>query len=165
MKPIIPLVSSIALVLASAVAVAQSGGGAGGAGGAGQGGPQSGQQQQQQQQQRQAERSMTQQGTLDHDRLQTRDRDRTQDQTQTQTQDQTKAQEQARTQEQQHAAGAAGAGIYGGNLMTAEERTQYRKQFGALTTDLQRNEFAAAHRTRMQARSKERGIEPQLTNE
>jgi opacity protein-like surface antigen len=105
----------------------------------------SGQQQQMQQQQRQADRAMSQEQTMDHDRLQTRERDRTQ------------------AQASQGAAKTAAKGIYGGNLMTAEERNQYREKLGKLQTEQERNEFEARHREQMQLRAKERGVEPEVT--
>jgi hypothetical protein len=112
------------------------------------GGPESGQQQQQQmrqQQQRQADRAMNQQQTADHNRLQTRERDRTQ------------------APPSQSSAKAASKGIFGGNLMTVEERNQYREQLGKLQGDQPRNEFEARHREQMQARARERGVEPKVT--
>ena len=86
---------------------------------------------------------------MDQDRLQTRERDRTQER------------EQAATQSQ--ASKGAGEGIYGGNLMTVQERNQYRAAYGDLKTDAERNEFKARHREQMQSRSKERGVEPEIT--
>jgi len=104
-----------------------------------------------QQQQRQAERAMSQDRVMDQDRLQTRERDRTQDR------------EQAPTQAQ--ASKGAGEGVYGGNLMTVQERNQYRAELGALKTDEERLEYKARHRERMELRAKERGIDPQVTND
>jgi hypothetical protein len=136
------------LVFASGTLVAQ-----GQRGGQQQGGQQGGQQQgaQQQQQQRQAERAMSQDRVMDQERLQTRERDRTQDREQ--------------AQDRTHAAAGPAEGIYGGNLMTVQERNQYRSQLGGLQTEQERNEFKARHSEQMQLRSKERGIDPQVTTD
>jgi hypothetical protein len=115
------------------------------------GGQQGGQQQMQQQQQRQAERAMSQDRVMDQDRLQTRERDRTQDR------------EQAATKTQ--ASKGAGDGIYGGNLMTVQERNQYRAELGGLATEQERNEYKARHRDKMQLRAKERDVEPEITTD
>jgi hypothetical protein len=104
-----------------------------------------------QQQQRQAERAMSQDRVMDQDRLQTRERDRTQE----------REQAQDRTQASQ----GAGAGIYGGNLMTVQERNQYRAELGSLATEQQRNEYVARHREKMQLRAKDRGVEPEITTD
>ena len=143
------LASMVATVLAlgagAVLAQGQQGGGQ-------QGGQQgSGQQQMQQQQQREAERAMSQDRVMDQERLQTRERDRTQDQAQTQTQ--TKA------------SAGGGEGIYGGNLMTVQERNQYRAELGGLQDEQQRKEYEARHREQMQLRAKERGIEPEVTTD
>jgi len=147
------LASMVATVLAlgagAVLAQGQQGGGQ-------QGGQQgSGQQQMQQQQQRQAERAMSQDRVMDQERLQTRERDRTQDQAQTQTQAQTQAK----------ASAGSGEGIYGGNLMTVQERNQYRAELGGLQDEQQRKEYEARHREQMQLRAKERGIEPEVTTD
>ena len=107
------------------------------------------QQQMQQQQQRQVERAMNQQSSIDQERMQQRDRDRTQDRDQTKQPDQPP--------------GVPAEGIYGGNLMTVQERNQYRDQLGALSDEAERNEFKARHREQMQVRAKERGVEPEVT--
>ena len=122
-----------------------------------QGGQQGGQQQRQQagQQQRQAERAMSQDRVMDQERMQTREQDRTQDRTQDRDQDQIR----------QHASAGQGEGIYGGNLMTVQERNQYRDQLGGLKTEQERNEFKARHQEQMQSRAKERGIEPEVTTD
>lgn len=131
------------LVFGSATALAQ------GQRGGQQGGQQSGQQEMQQQRQRQAERAMSQDRTMDQERMQSRDR--TQDREQTQT--------------REHASSGPGEGIYGGNLMTVQERNQYREQLAGLKTDQERTEFKARHHEQMQQRAKERGIEPAVTTD
>ena len=141
---IIASLAATVFVLASGAAYAQSQQGSGQQGGGQQGG---GQQQMQQQQQRQAERAMSQDRAMDQQRMQTRER--------------TQDREQAQTQ----ASKGAGEGIYGGNLMTAQERNQYRAEFGALKTDEERLEYKARHREKMELRAQERGIDPQVTND
>jgi hypothetical protein len=150
------LASMVATVLAlgagAVCAQGQQGGGQ-------QGGQQGSSQQQMQQQQRQAERAMSQDRVMDQERLQTRERDRTQDQAQTQTQTQTQAQTQTK------ASAGGGEGIYGGNLMTVQERNRYRAELGGLQDEQQRKEYEARHREQMQLRAKERGIEPEVTTD
>ena len=156
---ILATLAATALVFASGAAIAQ--GQQGSQQGSRQqgGGQQGGQQQMQQQQKRQAERAMSQDRTMDQERLQTRERtqDRTQAQTQTQTQTQTQA--------QAHAAQGAGTGIYGGNLMTVQERNQYRAELGAFKTDEERLQYQARHREQMELRAKQRGVDPQVTDD
>jgi hypothetical protein len=105
----------------------------------------------QQQQKRQAERAMSQDRVMDQDRLQTRERDRTQDRDQAMT--------------QTRASGGAGDGIYGGNLMSVQERNQYRAELGNLKSDEERLEYKARHREKMEVRARDRGIEPQVTTD
>ena len=111
-----------------------------------------GQQQGQQQatQQRQMERSTDQNRTAEHDRLQQREQDRTK----------------AHAASAQAGNGAAaGKGIYGGNLMTEQERNQYRERLGSMTTEQERNAFMAQHQEVMQKRSKERNVPIEVTPE
>jgi hypothetical protein len=138
---------AIAALLSAPGTVHAQGQQAGGTQGGGQQG--SGQQQVQKQQQRQAERAMSQDRVMDQERLQTRER--TQDRSQVQT--------------QTHAAKGAGEGVYGGNLMTLQERNQYRAELGSLKSDAERQQYEARHREKMQLRAKERGIDPQTTYE
>jgi hypothetical protein len=147
---IIASLAAAVTVFASGAVYAQGqqvGGQQGGQQGSGQQG--SGQQQMQQQQQRQAERAMSQDRAMDQQRMQTRERTQDREQVQTQTQ----------------ASKGAGEGIYGGNLMTVQERNQYRAELGALKTDEERVQYQARHREKMQLRAKERGIEPETTND
>ena len=111
-----------------------------------------GQQQGQQQatQQRQMERSTDQNRTAEHDRLQQREQDRTK----------------THAASAQAGNGAAGGkGIYGGNLMTEQERNQYRERLGSMKTDQERNAFMAQHQEVMQKRSKERNVPIEVTAE
>ena len=114
---------------------------------------QQGQGQRQQQsatQQRQMERAADHDRTMSHQRLQARDRDRTQDRAHV---------------EQAKAGTAPGQGIYGGNLMTVEERNQYRERLGSMTTVEERKEFEARHREEMQTRARQRDLPVEVTNE
>jgi len=111
-----------------------------------------GQQQGQQQatQQRQMERSTDQNRTAEHDRLQQREQDRTK----------------THAASAQAGNGAAGGkGIYGGNLMTEQERNQYRERLGSMKTDQERNAFMAQHQETMQKRSKERNVPIEVTTD
>jgi hypothetical protein len=119
---------------------------------------------------------MGQDQTMDRERVQTRERDRThagdgtQAQTQARKQDQSgaaqsQAQVQARSREQAQLHAGAGKGIYGGNLMTEQERNRYREQVGALGTDEERAAFEARHREQMQQRSRERNVPAEITDE
>ena len=145
-KTILASLAATAFVFASGAVYAQGQQGGGQQGGGQQG---SGQQQMQQQQQRQAERAMSQDRAMDQQRMQTRER--------------TQDREQAQTQAQ--ASKGAGEGIYGGNLMTVQERNQYRAELGALKTDEERLEYKARHREQMELRARERGIDPQVTSD
>jgi len=82
----------------------------------------------------------------DQDRDQTRDRDQTQlqDQTKDQTQDKT----QDKTQDQ----------IYGSQLMTQQERNEYRNRIHSAKTAQEQEQIRAEHHEQMQARAKERGM-------
>ena len=82
-------------------------------------------------------RDRAEQGVLQHDR--TRDQDRT------------KAPETAKQAEQK---------IYGQELMSEQERKQYRQQIQLHGQDAEkRNEFMAQHRLKMQERAKLKGID------
>ena len=146
---ILASLAATALAFGSAAvwAQGQQGGPGGPQGGGGQQG--GGQQQMQQQQKRQAERAMSQDRAMDQQRMQSRERTQDREQAQTQTQ----------------ASKGAGEGIYGGNLMTVQERNQYRAELGALSTDEERLEYKARHREKMELRAKERGVDPQITND
>ncbi len=69
------------------------------------------------------------------------DRDRTQDQTQDRTRDQIRDRD-----------------IYGYQMMTAQERSEFRTKMRAAQTAEERERIRAEHHARMQERAKERGI-------
>lgn len=117
--------------------------------GQGQGQPQ-GQGQQPPAQQRQMERATDQNRTAEQARLQQRERDRTQ---------------QPADKGQNDKVEAATGGIYGGNLMTEQERKQYRERLDALEGEQERNAFMNQHREEMQQRSRQRGIPIEVTGD
>lgn len=51
-----------------------------------------------------------------------------------------------------------GQGIYGGALMSVEERSQYREQLRQFDSDEERLQFMAQHREEMQIRAKSKGV-------
>ena len=76
----------------------------------------------------------------DQDQTRLHDRDLTRDRTRDQIQDRTSDR------------------IYGSQLMTREERNQYRKQIRAAKTSEERERIRAEHHERMKVRAKERGV-------
>jgi hypothetical protein len=80
----------------------------------------------------------------DQDQLRTQDKDQlhTQDQTKDQTQDKTKTQDQ----------------IYGSQLMTEQERNEYRNRMRSAKTVQEQEQIRAEHHKSMQVRAKERGV-------
>lgn len=48
--------------------------------------------------------------------------------------------------------------VYGSQLMTRQERMEYRNQMRALNTQEERNAFRLEHHQRMQERAQERGL-------
>lgn len=48
--------------------------------------------------------------------------------------------------------------IYGSQLMTQQERNEYRNRMGAATSQEERERVRAEHHTRMQERAKQRGV-------
>lgn len=98
--------------------------------------------------QRQMERAADQDRAMDHQRMQDRERDRTQVH-----------------KDQAKASGNGAQGIYGGNLMTVEERNQYREQLGAAKTDEEREALIARHREEMQVRSRQQDRAIEVTDE
>jgi hypothetical protein len=79
----------------------------------------------------------------DRDQLRTRDPDRLQ----TPDQDRLRAQNQIRDRD-----------IYGYQLMTPQERNEYRNRMRAATTQQERERIRAEHHAQMQGRAQERGI-------
>lgn len=52
-----------------------------------------------------------------------------------------------------------GRGIYGGAVMSVEERNQYREQLQMIASDKEKLQFMAQHREEMQVRAKLKGID------
>ena len=96
------------------------------------------------------ERSTSQDAVTEHQRLQQRERDRTQ-----------------KHVSSSAAAGAAATagGIYGGNLMTEQERNEYRERLQSMKTEPERDAYMAQHRQQMQQRSKERNVPIEVTDD
>ncbi len=90
------------------------------------------------------QRDLDQDRLRDRDRLTTPERDRDRDQDRTHVPDSAKLGDQD---------------IYGGELMTVEERNQYREQLRLLESDPEkRTRFKAQHQEKMQVRAKEKGV-------
>lgn len=134
----ISILVASALALASASAVAQGRQGHGGASA--------------------PQRAQVERGQRDFDRDRMRDRDRVNDPAQDRKQDR----KQDRDQDRTHAPGGVqngNQGIYGGELMNAQERKQYRDQLRLTESDPKaRSQFMTQHQEKMQLRAKENGV-------
>ena len=114
------------------------------------------------------ERAQVERGQEDRDRVRDRDRDRRTDVDPARDQLQAKARNQQQNremlQEQERiqvpdAAKGPDSGIYGYELMSVEERNQYREQLRLVQSDPEKKaRFLAQHREKMQVRAKARGI-------
>ena len=88
---------------------------------------------------------------MDRDRLHDRDRITNPQKDRDRIQDRTHAPDHAKFGDHE---------IYGGQMMTEQERNQYREQLRLIGDDEQkRTQFMAQHREQMQQRAKERGVE------
>lgn len=88
---------------------------------------------------------------LDRDRLHDRDRISNPQKDRDRVQDRTHAPDNAKFGDPE---------IYGGQMMTEQERNQYREQLRLIGSDEQkRTQFLAQHREEMQKRAKTRGVE------
>lgn len=54
-----------------------------------------------------------------------------------------------------------GKGIYGGAMMSVEERARYREQLRAFSSDEERRQFMSQHRQSMQQRARAQGVSPE----
>jgi len=81
------------------------------------------------------------------------DQDQTRDQDRLQTQDQTRDKDQLRTRDQ-----TRDNQIYGSQLMTQQERNEYRARMRAAKTEQEREQIRNEHHKQMQVRAKERGV-------
>lgn len=101
------------------------------------------------------DRAQIERGQKDFDRDRLRDRDRIaspeRDRDQIRDQDRTHVPDNAKLGEK---------GIYGGGLMSVEERSQYQEQLQLTESDPKaRSKFMAQHQEEIQARAKEQGVE------
>ncbi len=115
------------------------------------------------------DRAQVERGQTDRDRDRMRDRDRihqpamgpAQDMMQTQERKQAQDREQVQEQKRIHVPGTGNgpdSDIYGHELMSVQERNQYREQLRLVQSDPeQKTRFLAQHREQMQARAKAQG--------
>jgi len=116
------------------------------------------------------ERAQAERGQTDRDRDRIRDQDRIHQPATapayegTQSQQRKQAQEQKQVQEQKqiHVPGTGNgpdSDIYGHELMSVQERNQYREQLRLVQSDPEKKtRFEAQHREQMQARAKAQGV-------
>ncbi len=116
------------------------------------------------------DRAQVERGQSDHDRDRIRDRDRihqpamdpAQDMTQTQERKQAQEQKQVQEQKQIHVPGSGNgpdSDIYGHEMMTVQERNQYREQLRLVESDPEaKNRFLKQHQEQMQTRAKAQGF-------
>jgi len=98
------------------------------------------------------DRARVERGQRDIDRDRLRDRDRLTD----------PARDRDRVQDRTHVpdfANLSDQDIYGNELMTAEERKQYREQLQGTTSSQERAQIEAQHRHEIQIRAQEQGVE------
>ncbi len=86
---------------------------------------------------------------------QDRDRTRDQDQLQTPDKDQARDQDRLKTQDKDQLQDSQ---IYGSQLMTQQERNEFRARMRAAKTDQEREQIRNEHHERMKVRAKERGV-------
>ena len=136
-QTIISILVATAMALASATVLAQ------GRGGQGQGGASA------------PERAQVERGQRDFDRDRMRDRDRMSDREK----DRDRDRDQDRTNVPDHAP-LGENGIYGSELMSVQERNQYREQLRLTDSDPEaQTRFKAEHKEKMQQRAREQGKE------
>ena len=88
----------------------------------------------------------------DQDRTRLLDQDQTKDQIKDQTKDQDRDRTQDRIQDRTQDK------VFGSQLMTKQERNEYRSKMRAAKTAQEREQIRAEHHERMQVRAKERGV-------
>lgn len=86
--------------------------------------------------------------TMDRDQ----DRDRTREQDQTRDQDRDRIKEQDQTRDKDRFNDDMGGAIYGGELMTEQERSRFREQLKTATSEQERNEIRLQHQKTMELR-------------
>lgn len=100
------------------------------------------------------DRAQIERGQKDFDRDRLRDRDRLNEPAQ----DRDRVRDQDRTHAPDNAKLGAN-GMYGSELMSVEERNQYREQLRLTESDSKaRTKFMAQHQEKMQARAKQQGV-------
>ncbi|MEJ2515853.1 MAG: hypothetical protein P8080_01995 [Gammaproteobacteria bacterium] len=115
---------------------------------------------------RQLERDLGRDRSVQHDRLQTRDRSSVRAEARDQQpaqggdgdQNQVRKQDRYQTGQPEYPMGVADADIYGHQMMTAQERNQYREQLENASEE-EKLRLKAQHREQMQMRAKEEGID------
>jgi hypothetical protein len=115
------------------------------------------------------DQAQVERGQTDRDRDRIRDQDRIHQQTRAPSNEGTASQDRKQEQQSEQIQGqeqvrAQGSGnvddsdIYGHELMSVQERNQYREQLRLVESDSeQKNQFLAQHREQMQARAKAQG--------
>lgn len=115
------------------------------------------------------DQAQVERGQTDRDRDRIRDQDRIHQQTRAPSNEGTASQDRKQEQQSEQIQGqeqvrAQGSGnvddsdIYGHELMSVQERNQYREQLRLVESDPeQKNQFLAQHREQMQARAKAQG--------
>lgn len=88
----------------------------------------------------------------DQDRTRLQDQDQTKDQIKDQTKDQDRDRTQNRIQDRTQDK------VFGSQLMTKQERNEYRSKMRAAKTAQEREQIRAEHHERMQVRAKERDV-------
>ena len=88
----------------------------------------------------------------DQDRTRLQDQDPTKDQIKDQTKDQDRDRTQDKIQDRTQDK------VFGSQLMTKQERNEYRSKMRAAKTTQEREQIRAEHHERMQVRAKERGV-------
>ena len=116
------------------------------------------------------QRAQVERGQTDRDRDRIRDQDRTHqpatapayEGTQSKQQKQAQQREQVQEQKQVHVPGTGNgpdSDIYGHELMSVQERNQYREQLRLVESDPEKKtRFEAQHREQMQSRAKAQGV-------
>lgn len=95
---------------------------------------------------------------LERDRLSTHSTDRLQDRTRDQTRDRLLDRDQVRLYDRDRLRDRDQDRIYGGNLMSAAERTRYEQRLHSLATEQERVQYRMQQQHEMQLRAEQRGV-------
>jgi len=107
------------------------------------------------------DRAQTERGQMDRDRDLDRDIDRDFDRDRLRDREDEPSHDRDRDQDRTHAPDSAQLSdqdIYGSEVMSVEERNQYREQLRVMDSDNERLQFKAQHREKMQLRAKSQGV-------